>query len=76
MSSELLVDRIDRRADLVEVEPPARRQGSILQQFLAGREELWDSGAMLLIEWGERFPNLWPQQRGEIHQVQFLNADQ
>jgi tRNA threonylcarbamoyladenosine biosynthesis protein TsaE len=52
-----------------------------------GLEELWDSGAMLLIEWGERFPNIWPQQRVEIHlqylgmdereiEVRFLSADQ
>ncbi len=32
-----------------------------------GLDELIDSGALVLIEWGERFPQLLPAQRTEIH---------
>lgn len=32
-----------------------------------GLEELLDSQALVLIEWGERFPELWPAERTEIH---------
>jgi len=32
-----------------------------------GLEELFDRDAMVLIEWGERFPELMPAQRTEIH---------
>ena len=31
-----------------------------------GIEELIDRGALVLIEWGERFPRLWPPDRIEI----------
>jgi tRNA threonylcarbamoyladenosine biosynthesis protein TsaE len=31
-----------------------------------GLEELFDSDAMVLIEWGERFPQLMPAERTEI----------
>jgi tRNA threonylcarbamoyladenosine biosynthesis protein TsaE len=31
-----------------------------------GMEELIDSDAVLLVEWGERFPTLWPPNRIEI----------
>src|SRR5947208_9959384 len=32
-----------------------------------GLEELFDSDAVVLIEWGERFPQLMPDDRVEIH---------
>jgi tRNA threonylcarbamoyladenosine biosynthesis protein TsaE len=32
-----------------------------------GIQELLDRDALLLIEWGERFPDLWPKRRIEIH---------
>jgi tRNA threonylcarbamoyladenosine biosynthesis protein TsaE len=32
-----------------------------------GLDELFDRDAMVLIEWGERFPRLMPAQRTEIH---------
>ena len=32
-----------------------------------GLEELFDRPALLLVEWGERFPELFPQVRFEIH---------
>lgn len=32
-----------------------------------GLEELFDRDAMVLIEWGERFPQLLPARRTEIH---------
>jgi tRNA threonylcarbamoyladenosine biosynthesis protein TsaE len=32
-----------------------------------GLEEILDREAVVLIEWGERFPDLFPEQRMEIH---------
>ena len=32
-----------------------------------GLDDLIDSGALVLIEWGERFPQLFPPPRTEIH---------
>ncbi len=32
-----------------------------------GLDEIIDSGAVVLIEWGERFPQLFPPPRTEIH---------
>ncbi|HEY1219559.1 MAG: tRNA (adenosine(37)-N6)-threonylcarbamoyltransferase complex ATPase subunit type 1 TsaE [Bryobacteraceae bacterium] len=32
-----------------------------------GLDDIIDSGALVLIEWGERFPQLLPPQRTEIH---------
>ena len=32
-----------------------------------GLEEIFDRDALVLIEWGERFPQLLPAQRTEIH---------
>jgi tRNA threonylcarbamoyladenosine biosynthesis protein TsaE len=32
-----------------------------------GLDDIIDSGALVLIEWGERFPHLLPPQRTEIH---------
>jgi tRNA threonylcarbamoyladenosine biosynthesis protein TsaE len=40
--------------DLYRLETPAEVLG-------IGIEELLDSGKHLVIEWGERFPHLWPQ---------------
>ena len=34
-----------------------------------GLEELFDGDALVLIEWGERFPQLWPAGRTEIRIV-------
>jgi tRNA threonylcarbamoyladenosine biosynthesis protein TsaE len=31
-----------------------------------GLEDIYDSGALVLIEWGERFPELLPEERVEI----------
>jgi tRNA threonylcarbamoyladenosine biosynthesis protein TsaE len=36
-----------------------------------GIDELLDRQALLLVEWGERFPGLWPEDRVEI----YLRAD-
>jgi tRNA threonylcarbamoyladenosine biosynthesis protein TsaE len=32
-----------------------------------GLDELLDRDAVVLVEWGERFPHLWPPDRIEIH---------
>ena len=32
-----------------------------------GIDDLMDADAILLVEWGERFPSLWPPDRIEIH---------
>ena len=32
-----------------------------------GLDELLDSQAIVLVEWGEKFPTLWPRDRIEIH---------
>jgi tRNA threonylcarbamoyladenosine biosynthesis protein TsaE len=32
-----------------------------------GLDDLLDSNSILLVEWGERFPALWPPDRIEIH---------
>ena len=32
-----------------------------------GIDDLLDGDAILLVEWGERFPALWPPERTEIH---------
>jgi tRNA threonylcarbamoyladenosine biosynthesis protein TsaE len=32
-----------------------------------GLEELFDRPALLLVEWGERFPEIFPEQHFEIH---------
>jgi len=32
-----------------------------------GLDDLLDQEAILLVEWGERFPELWPPERIEIH---------
>jgi tRNA threonylcarbamoyladenosine biosynthesis protein TsaE len=36
------------------------------EAFALGLEELFDRDAVLLVEWGERFPELWPEQRIEV----------
>jgi tRNA threonylcarbamoyladenosine biosynthesis protein TsaE len=36
------------------------------QAHRLGLEDLFESGALVLIEWGERFPELLPRQRFEI----------
>ena len=40
-----------------------------------GLEELFDKDALVLIEWGERFPELWPEDRVEIR-IERRGADQ
>ena len=37
---------------------------------------LLDAKALVLIEWGERFPELWPADRSEIRIVRNPNSDQ
>jgi tRNA threonylcarbamoyladenosine biosynthesis protein TsaE len=32
-----------------------------------GLDEILEQEAVVLIEWGERFPELWPEQRIEVH---------
>ncbi len=32
-----------------------------------GLEELLDRDAVVLVEWGERFPDFWPAERIEVH---------
>ena len=40
-----------------------------------GLEELLDREAVILVEWGERFPELWPPDRIEVH-LRALEGDQ
>lgn len=40
-----------------------------------GLEELLERDAVILVEWGERFPGLWPAARVEIH-LRALEGDQ
>lgn len=45
--------------DLYRLESP--------QQVLSiGIEDLLDSGELLLVEWGERYPALWPPSHGKV----------
>jgi len=46
--------------DLYRLEKPREIEG-------LGLEDMIDSGALVLIEWGERFPELFPTPRTEIH---------
>ena len=39
-----------------------------------GLEELFEREAIILVEWGERFPALWPEERIEVH-LQALEGD-
>jgi len=50
--------------DLYRLDTPA-------QVATLGLDEILDREAVVLIEWGERFPELWPPGRMEIH----LRAD-
>lgn len=45
--------------DLYRLERPAELES-------LGLEELLDQEAVVLVEWGERFPGLWPEDRIEI----------
>jgi len=45
--------------DLYRIDTPAEVLG-------LGLDDLLNSNAVLLVEWGERFPQLWPQDRIEI----------
>jgi len=40
-----------------------------------GLEEVFDKGALVLIEWGERFPHLLPENRSEIR-IRHLSGDE
>jgi len=46
--------------DLYRLDTPA-------QIATLGLEELFDRDALVLVEWGERFPDLFPAERIEIH---------
>lgn len=48
--------------DLYRIERPAELE-------TLGIEDLMDADAIMLVEWGERFPALWPQDRVEIEIV-------
>ena len=50
--------------DLYRLDTPA-------QVATLGLEEILDREAVVLVEWGERFPDLWPRERIEIR----LRAD-
>jgi tRNA threonylcarbamoyladenosine biosynthesis protein TsaE len=41
-----------------------------------GLDEILDRDALVLIEWGERFPELWPVNRTEIHIKRREGSDQ
>ena len=45
--------------DLYRLDTPA-------QVATLGLDEIFDRDAVVLIEWGERFPGLWPRERTEI----------
>lgn len=40
-----------------------------------GLDDLFESGAVVLIEWGERFPNLMPAKHIEIHLTSLSNGE-
>jgi tRNA threonylcarbamoyladenosine biosynthesis protein TsaE len=42
------------------------RLETIQQAMTLGLDELLDRNAVVLVEWGERFPSLWPENRIEI----------
>lgn len=46
--------------DLYRIESPAQLE-------TLGLEELCDGQAVVLVEWGEKFPDFWPPERIEIH---------
>ena len=54
--------------DLYRIEDPAELR-------TLGIEDLLDRDAVLLVEWGERFPRLWPPDRIEIHLTPLDNDD-
>jgi tRNA threonylcarbamoyladenosine biosynthesis protein TsaE len=43
------------------------RLNTIEEARRIGLEDVLDQPALALIEWGERFPELWPDERIEIH---------
>lgn len=53
--------------DLYRLDDP--RQAETL-----GLEELFDRNALVLVEWGEKFPRLWPRRRVEIR-IRRLESD-
>jgi tRNA threonylcarbamoyladenosine biosynthesis protein TsaE len=42
------------------------RLESAAEAFALGLEELLDEEAVVLVEWGEKFPELWPPERLEV----------
>ena len=54
--------------DLYRIEDPAELR-------TLGIEDLLDRDAVMLVEWGERFPRLWPPDRIEIHLTPLDNDD-
>ncbi len=43
------------------------RLETVAEVATLGLDEILDREAVVLIEWGERFPELWPSERIEIH---------
>jgi tRNA threonylcarbamoyladenosine biosynthesis protein TsaE len=50
------------------------RLDSLSQASRLGLDELLDTSPLLLVEWGERFPQLWPEDRTEIR-IKHLGDD-
>lgn len=60
-----LVHEYGRRPKVYHVD--LYRIGKAQELESVGLEELLEQEAVLLVEWGERFPHLWPPDRIEIH---------
>ncbi|MCW5981261.1 MAG: tRNA (adenosine(37)-N6)-threonylcarbamoyltransferase complex ATPase subunit type 1 TsaE [Bryobacteraceae bacterium] len=54
--------------DLYRLDEPAQAE-------TLGLDELFDRDALVLVEWGEKFPRLWPDGTVEV-QIRRLNGDE
>jgi tRNA threonylcarbamoyladenosine biosynthesis protein TsaE len=59
-----LIHQYGPRGDVYHID--LYRLEEVRQVATLGLEEIFDSDALVLIEWGERFPQLLPPQRTEI----------
>ena len=59
-----LIHQYGPRGDIYHID--FYRLEEVRQVATLGLEEIFDSDALVLIEWGERFPQLLPPQRTEI----------